>query len=94
MISGFPKPWKPVFIHFFYKITSNMQEIMGTSCTKNMFISQLFGNPNIRHFRKDWHREMMKNRQTNLENLGYETNIYQKHKWIFANMVYLLQNIT
>ena len=30
---------------------------------------------------------MMKTRLIVFENLGCETNIYQKHEWFFANMV-------
>ena len=32
----------------------------------------------FRHLRKDGHQKVMKIRSTNLENLGYEINIYQK----------------
>ena len=36
---------------------------------------------------KGWHRTIPKIRLMKSQNHGYKTNIYQKHEWIFADMV-------
>ena len=38
-------------------------------------------------FGKDGHQNMMKTRLTNLGNLGYEINIYQKHEMQFRKLL-------
>ena len=61
MISGFSKPWKPVFIHFIIPNASKNVRSMGTSQKHIIFGNlRIMKNQLFDIFRKDGHRNMMK----------------------------------